>query len=110
MILEGLDAFVIKFSDPENVSPRPIVAENYSLNEIQSLQVFPNPTSGDLKVNSGSNGLITVYSTDGQVMTTQNISKGTNQISLPAHLARGMYVVRFKGDDGSTHVARIVLE
>ncbi len=30
--------------------------------------------------------------------------------SKHAQLARGMYVVRFKGDDGSAHMASMVLE
>ncbi len=109
-ILEGWDAFLIKFNDPETVSPRPIVKENYSLNEIQSLQFFPNPTSGDLKINSESHGQISVYSIDGRVVASESLTKGTNHINLPAQLARGMYVVRFKGDDGSAHMARIILE
>jgi uncharacterized protein YjdB len=90
-----------------------ITAPKPGLSEIENasnVSIYPNPTNGQLFIDASVSGNLSILTIDGRVISTETITTGTNQISLPAHLARGMYVVRFKGDDGSAHVARIVLE
>jgi len=63
-----------------------------------------------LSIDASVSGDLSILSIDSRIVASESLSKGTNHINLPAQLARGMYVVRFKGDDGSAHVARIILE
>jgi uncharacterized protein YjdB len=88
-------------------APKPGLSGDGSASNIS---IYPNPTNGQLFIDASVSGNLSILTIDGRVMTTETIASGTNHITLPAQLARGMYVVRFKGDDGSTHVARIVLE
>jgi trimeric autotransporter adhesin len=77
--------------------------------EAKNISIFPNPSTGLLNISSGSKGKITIYSVDGRVVTTEPVYTGTKQVSLPADLARGIYLVKFIGDNGTTHTTRIVL-
>ncbi|MBL7689949.1 MAG: Ig-like domain-containing protein, partial [Flavipsychrobacter sp.] len=88
-------------------APKPGLYDNGNTSNVS---IYPNPTNGQLFIDASVSGNLSILTIDGRVITTETIASGTNQISLPAQLARGMYVLRFKGDDGSTHVARIVLE
>lgn len=88
-------------------APKPGLSGDGSASNIS---IYPNPTNGQLFINSMVSGDISILTIDGRIIAKETIASGTNNIILPVQLARGMYVVRVKGDDGSTHVARIVLE
>lgn len=80
---------------------------------MNSFKVYPNPTTGDLKIeltnNLIQNALVEIVNVDGKVMLTQEIKGSTqvNTISL-AHLAKGTYLLQVKDGD-RTQVQRIVL-
>ncbi|MBE2290768.1 MAG: Ig-like domain-containing protein [Chitinophagaceae bacterium] len=91
-------------SRPNDISPT-ISSLSESVITIRS-----NPTTGQLSMEASVSGELSILTIDGRIVASESLVKGTNHITLPAQLARGMYVVRFKGNDGSAHVARIVLE
>jgi trimeric autotransporter adhesin len=72
--------------------------------------IYPNPTSGMLNVATGVNGLLAIYTIDGRELKQYEVSKGITNITLPNNLATGVYMIRFKGDDGSTKMLRLVFE
>ncbi len=88
-------------------APKPGLSDNENT---ANISIYPNPTSGQLSIDASVSGELSILTIDGRIVASGSLTKGTNHITLPAQLARGMYVVRFKGDDGSAHVARIVLE
>lgn len=63
-----------------------------------ALQVFPNPTSDNITVNSVENfSAYTVTDVTGQIVMTGIVSGATLEISL-AELASGIYVLSLKGE------------
>ncbi len=73
------------------------------------IHIYPNPTNSDIYIDAPVNGHVSVHSVDGRLITNEVINTGTNKISVPADLARGLYLVKFIGEDGTTHTTRIVL-
>lgn len=72
--------------------------------------VFPNPTQGSLSVESGIHGVATIYTIDGKEVGKYDISANRANIVLPSDMAAGVYMMRFKGDDGSTQLVRLVFK
>lgn len=72
--------------------------------------VFPNPTQGSLSVESGIHGVATIYTIDGKEVGKYDIGTNRSDIVLPADMAAGVYMMRFKGDDGSTQLVRLVFK
>jgi len=77
---------------------------------IASFSVAPNPTSGMLTVGSSVSGSLVVYTIDGKELVQYPVTSGSTKVSLPSHLASGVYMLRFNGDDGNTQVVRLVYE
>lgn len=61
----------------------------------EALQIYPNPTYGQITVNSETEGKLLIYSTDARLVGDFIIEKGKNSISLPDKLYAGVYVARF---------------
>ncbi len=72
--------------------------------------VFPNPTQGSLSVESGIQGVATIYTIDGKEVGKYDISATRTDVVLPSDMAAGVYMMRFKGDDGSTQLVRLVFK
>jgi uncharacterized protein YjdB len=72
--------------------------------------VYPNPASDHIIVNSPVAGSINLSSIDGKTVLAQTIASGISEISLPVNLAPGMYVLKFYGNDHSTHIIKITVK
>jgi hypothetical protein len=70
--------------------------------------LYPNPTSGALSIESGVDGKLTIYTIDGKLIETINITQPVTATLLPAHLSTGVYMCRFVGADGSSAIVRLV--
>jgi len=75
-----------------------------------TFSIAPNPTSGMLTVKTGTPATMTVYTIDGRSVKEYQVNTGTNTLSLPTDIPAGIYMLRFKGDDGSNKVVRLVYQ
>jgi uncharacterized protein YjdB len=75
-----------------------------------AVSLYPNPTTGSFTVNAHTGGILHVYSMDGKELDRYEIAIGETQITLPNELARGIYMCRFNGEDGSAVMVRLVVE
>jgi hypothetical protein len=75
-----------------------------------AVSLFPNPTTGVFTVSAHAQGVLTVYTLEGKEVSKHEVNKGETQISLPNELARGIYMCRFNGEDGSAVMVRLVVE
>jgi hypothetical protein len=73
-----------------------------------AFSVSPNPTTGVLTLKSEVSGDAALYTIDGRELVKYSVISGSNTISLPSDMAAGVYMLRFKGADGSTQVTRLV--
>ncbi len=75
--------------------------------EIESLNVFPNPTTGNVEIKSDNVFTsINVFSTSGQLIT--NLIGNNNLFNLPTNMNPGMYFIQAHSN-GKTYQSRIVL-
>lgn len=74
------------------------------------MNVFPNPNSGALTVETPVNGILTIHTIDGKEVAKYEIVKPSWSLTLPGNLTAGFYMCRFMGDDGSSHVVRLVYQ
>jgi uncharacterized protein YjdB len=72
--------------------------------------IAPNPTSGILTITANVTGVLAVYSMDGRMVSETLISGTAAQVVLPSHLANGMYICKFTGNDGRSDMVRLVYE
>lgn len=73
-------------------------------------KVFPNPNHGAFSVTTSVEGTLMIMGIDGKQVLIQSLVAGTNDITLPASLAAGMYMVRFLGTDGLEQSARLIFD
>ncbi len=74
------------------------------------IAVYPNPTAGILNIETGVNGMTILCTIEGRTLQTTEITKGVAKLALPENLAAGIYMLRFRGNDGSSKVVRLVYE
>lgn len=74
-----------------------------------SFSLFPNPTTGNLTLATSVAGKATIFSVDGKEVQSYDVEVGNNNLNLPYNLATGVYMCRFIGNDGSSQLARLVL-
>ena len=67
-------------------------------NNIHPIQVFPNPTSGKLKIESEKLTIknVEIYDIYGRKLSTFNSQRSTNEIDI-SHLANGLYFLKVDG-------------
>lgn len=74
--------------------------------------IYPNPTEGavTIKLNTNFSGLITVYNSLGQLVTTKTITD-KNQVQLDIiNQPNGIYILKLKSDSGIEKTMKIVKE
>ena len=62
-----------------------------------NIQVYPNPAHNQLTVICQSAAELHIYSIQGKLVLNQQLSSGTNKISI-SHLPKGAYVLRLQND------------
>lgn len=55
--------------------------------------IYPNPTNGPLTINAEKGSEAKVYSTDGRILKTIQVQKGSNEISI-SELPKGVYFIK----------------
>jgi hypothetical protein len=73
-----------------------------------SLSIFPNPTKGKLEVHSAQSGVITIFSSKGEIVLITRIEEGLNTLNL-SRLPKGLYMAQLQNPDGLLS-KKIVLE
>ncbi len=84
-------------------SPQPTTRE-------RELSVWPNPTSGDITIQSPEAGSFVVYNMVGQQVAAYKVASGATDVRLPAALAGGVYMGVYKADEGGAlQTVRVVI-
>lgn len=71
------------------------------------MRVYPNPTSGNITVETNKDGTLIITSVDGRSRTV-SLNTGKTAIALSGHFLPGILFCRFLGIDGSSGTATIV--
>lgn len=79
------------FSQWTHNNPAPAGIEQLSQN---GFVIAPNPSNGQFEINSKISDQINVYSPNGQLVSSLNITQGTSSIDLK-HLDAGLYLLKF---------------
>ena len=74
------------------------------------IHLFPNPTNGAITVETTGPGTLTVFTLEGKEIVSHTVIPGTSRLRLPGHLAAGIYMCRFTGNDGTTTNIRLVYQ
>ncbi len=75
------------------------------------IRIYPNPTSGNFIVETPVAGSLMIHTVDGRKLwDAYKIPVGITHVSLPNYLARGFYMCRFIGEDGSSATEKLVLK
>jgi len=75
--------------------------------EFQQLQIYPNPVTGILNVNTSSSCVVEILDIYGKLILSQSLGSGINKIDL-ANYKSGLYYLRIKGEE-SVLVEKIVV-
>ncbi len=86
----------------------PQVAQTDRSVALVDLEIFPNPSSGLVRIASATSGELQVVSGVGQLLHRSHIEAGTSLELNLSHLETGMYTIRVVGKDESS-VRRVVL-
>ncbi len=75
------------------------------------IQIFPNPTIGDLQIESSNSKIVKIDAYDklGRIAFSSVNQNGIQSINI-SELSAGMYFMRLKDGDGKNSVKKIVLE
>ncbi|MBL7692842.1 MAG: Ig-like domain-containing protein [Flavipsychrobacter sp.] len=69
--------------------------------------VYPNPTSGVINVESSVAGSFSVYTFDGKQVSEFQIGANTTTVNLPSGLAAGVYICQFRFEDGTSKTVKL---
>ena len=61
--------------------------------------LYPNPTNGNFIAES-SGGRLLLLSIDGRVLREYELKRGKQRLQLPPGLAAGVYLVKYRGEEG----------
>jgi hypothetical protein len=94
------------------VNPVPMAKGEQEMENITEKRfvMYPNPTQGDLTLESSVNGVLRMYTIDGKQVAEYRIGEAAVAIQLPADLANGVYLCRFFGDNGSVESVRLIYQ
>ena len=82
------------FGDPGNWWGMNVVSQ-----ELEQLQISPNPASDVLRFESTESGLISVFATDGKLVLEEQIQQGPTQLNIQ-NLPSGTYQVILRNAEG----------
>jgi hypothetical protein len=77
---------------------------------MSELTVIPNPNNGHFTVRTTRPGVFTVYTIDGREIQSNTVTRGSNSLSLPKNLVAGIYMCRFRDEDGIIQALRLLYE
>lgn len=71
--------------------------------EQADISIYPNPTTGQLSIESSQSGRLSFYNLQGESVGSYEIKAGNTVFHLPASLAAGIYMGRFMSSDGNVN-------
>lgn len=111
-VLSLLDANCTGFSSNESVTytVEDCIVGLTAYQTINPLTIFPNPVQANqvLHVDHNENGVISILSTDGQLISQTDFSASSNQIATPAN--SGLYLIKFINQNGKIFTSPLVIE
>jgi photosystem II stability/assembly factor-like uncharacterized protein len=81
-----------------------------SINTIDKIKIYPNPTHSHFWIESKQDLQIEVFDVLGQAIWTGNLPSGTNQIALPTKIRAGIFFVKTTSISGKSQVEKVILE
>lgn len=90
------------------LSPKPGI--RLSDNNINTIRLYPNPTTGAFTLEAPCGGTLSLYTIDGRLVAEFHLTESTTLLTLSNELSAGIYMCRFNGDDGTTAMVRLVYE
>lgn len=89
---------------PDNADATTEIIDRSGVNDLKltPYSIYPNPTSGLLKIYAGTDGnaICNIYSLQGEVQITKEIEQGLNTLSL-SDLPPNIYIIRISGENGT---------
>jgi hypothetical protein len=81
-----------------------------SQEEGRPLQLYPNPSTGALTIECPEQGSLTIFTLEGKIIKTYQVSAGKTDLTLPFGLAAGTYLCRYAGEEGSLATVRLTYQ
>ncbi|TDR24226.1 LamG-like jellyroll fold domain-containing protein [Flavobacterium cheniae] len=78
---------------------------NFELNSV--IELYPNPTSGILNIDSQQNVTVEVYDLLGKLVLNQKISVGTNSFDI-SNFNTGVYILKVTNGNGNTQTHKLI--
>jgi hypothetical protein len=72
-------------------------------------KVWPNPATGEITISTGRRGILSLLNIQGQLILKFQVKEGDNNISLPADLSDGAYLLELLSDDGVRSITKLVV-
>ncbi len=77
---------------------------------INSFNIYPNPATNKITIESQQQGRIQIVSLDGQLILSELLKEKSTQFTLPIGIANGTYLVRFISIDGICNMQKLYIE
>jgi hypothetical protein len=78
-------------------------------NSIESISMYPNPATDKVYVNLNQEGHLSVINLAGQVIFSESVKSEQATIQT-AHLPKGLYMVRFVGEDATIQSGKLLVK
>ncbi len=75
----------------------------------ESIQVWPNPSGGDITVYSSRSETLRLLTIDGRYLADYVINKGETHLPLPPGLSDGVYILEFVNNDLGRTVMKLII-
>ncbi len=75
----------------------------------EDIKLYPNPATSKFVVEATTAGTLTIFTYDGKIIEQYPISKNYNHLILPKNCAAGIYLVRFKSENGFSKLLNLVV-
>jgi len=70
--------------------------------------IYPNPSQGQLTIESKQKGLVTVYNLQGKMLLQKILDSATENLDLTGY-GKGVYLLRYEGKEGRSY-RKVVVE
>ena len=82
---------------------------NVEIRKCANVQIWPNPSGGEINVRCSEAGILSVYTIQGQKMGTYNLKAGENEVHPDAGIADGVYLMEYTNTNGERSVVHRVI-
>ncbi|MFO7789350.1 MAG: T9SS type A sorting domain-containing protein [Bacteroidales bacterium] len=75
----------------------------------KDLTVYPNPATTQINIDAKTDGVVSVYTMQGKKMLSSRHHANSKQTINISRLPKGLYVIKFKSNDGKVSVEKLVV-